>query len=164
MGGHVYRRLVDDGVTVGQLMTILASFYDSARTKEGKELFEFILQKLDSKLQSSEAVYDFDTDDELCEKSSTDFDIGIGKEDRGEESKSEILPKDDQKESSQSPQSFSQGMLKILDSMEKGELLDKELATSQSLQPQNQGDKTENGFASNIQTTKQSKLTDYFKK
>jgi len=183
--GHVYRRLVDDGVTVGQLMTILASFYDSARTKEGKELFEFILQKLDSKLQTSEAVYDFDTDDELCEKSSTDFDIGIGKEDRGEESKSEILPKDDQKESSQSPQSFSQGtliiddeegfqkggpvphaqgMLKILDSMEKGELLDKELATSQSLQPQNQGDKTENGFASNIQTTKQSKLTDYFKK
>ena len=43
-------------------------------------------------------------------------------------------------------------------------LLDKELATSQSLQPQNQSDKTENDLASNIQTTKQSKLTDYFKK
>merc|ERR1712013_708256 len=62
------------------------------------------------------------------------------------------------------PVPHAQGMLKILDSMEKGELLDKELATSQSLQPQNQSDKTENGFASNIQTTKQSKLTDYFKK
>ena len=44
------------------------------------------------------------------------------------------------------PVPHAQGMLKILDSMEKGELLDKELATSQSLQPQNQSDKTEKGL------------------
>merc|ERR1711971_373867 len=68
-GGKVCSKLVEDKVTVGQLFGSVVSFYNSTKTKGGKELFEWVLGQLDLKSERIGGVYDAETDDDSCENS-----------------------------------------------------------------------------------------------
>ena len=56
-GGRLYNKLVEEEVTVGQLFGSLESFYNSTKTKVGKELFEWVslITRVDKEEHESDA-------------------------------------------------------------------------------------------------------------
>ena len=162
-GGRLYNKLVEDEVTVGQLIGYVASFYNSTKTKVGRELFEWILDQRRLKSERVGGVYDADTDDDSCDNSNIEKIENSGEENgaTGEQSKSGYVPSEnlENQEVETIPGNHAQGMLTILDSMEKGELVN---TTENNFGTQE--DSTGECSAPIMPSTKQSKLTDFFKK
>ena len=169
-GGRVYSRLVENGVTVGQLFRSIASFNNSSRTRRGKELFEWVLDQLDDKSERIEGVFDADIFDDLCDNSDEKEPVGNQEENCTGEQKTHFTPnanlgkQEEGVKKENVPENHAQGMLTILDSMEKGELAsnaDKKVVIKES---KGLRVTAEQSFDSNMTSTKQSKLTDFFKK
>jgi len=161
-GGRLYNKLVEEEVTVGQLIGSVASFYNSTKTKVGRELFEWILDQRRLKSERVGGVYDADTDDDSCDNSNIEkTDISGENGTAGEQSRSEYVPSanPENQQVENIPGNHAQGMLTILDSMEKGELVN---TTENNFGTQE--DSVGRCSAPIMPATKQSKLTDFFKK
>ena len=171
-GGRLYSKLVEEEVTVGQLFLALVSFYNSTKTKVGKELFEWVLNQQVLKSERIGGFYDAETDDD---SSCDDSNIKKRTENSGEEKdtsgeQSGHVPSENQENHEESHKveniagNHAQGMLTILDSMEKGELVNTSENNLGTEEVKSLKGSTEKCSAASMLATKQSKLTDFFKK
>jgi len=162
-GGRLFNKLAEDEVTVGQLIGSLASFYNSTKTKDGRELYEWVLDQRRLKSERIGGVYDADTDGDSCDNSKIKKTENHGKENcsTGEQSKSgSVLSENtENQEVGNISENHAQGMLTILDSMEKGELVN---TAEHNIGIQE--DSTEKCSSPILPANKQSKMTDFFKK
>jgi len=171
-GGKVWSKLVEDEITVGQLFGSVVSFYNSTKTKDGKELFEWVLGQLDLKSERIGGVYDADTDDDSCENSnlkkpenSRGENVTTCEQRKSGNVLSENLENQEDRDNVENIRgNHAQGMLTILDSMEKGELVNTAENNFGTQEAESPTDSTEKSSAPIIPSTKQSKLTDFFKK
>ena len=114
--------------------------------------------------------FDADIFDDLCDNSDEKEPVGNQEENCTGEQKTHFTPnanlgkQEEGVKKENVPENHAQGMLTILDSMEKGELAsnaDKKVVIKES---KGLRVTAEQSFDSNMTSTKQSKLTDFFKK
>ena len=171
-GGRLYSKLVEEEVTVGQLFLALVSFYNSTKTKVGKELFEWVLNQQVLKSERIGGFYDAETDDDSsCDDSNIKKrtkNSGEEKDTSGEQSGHVLSENQENHEESHKVENIAgnhaQGMLTILDSMEKGELVNTSENNLGTEEVKSLKGSTEKCSAASMLATKQSKLTDFFKK